>query len=159
MLTTVEQAIERATHEVFAVLIGCDVVSELQGHTSGRAEALKLVSSLPLSGSVRGAAYFLYTLPMATRIACRLLEADPPVAREATVDAMCEVANIIVGNVKSSLEDQWGSIRIGTPRAGVFADPCTDLPSMAVDFQWIGEPFTVSFEFRATADVCNTVQR
>ena len=154
MPTTVEQAIELATHEVFAVLIGCDAVSKLHGGAAGRAEALRLVSSLPLGGSVRGAAHLLYTLPMATRIACRLLEAEPPVAREATVDAMCEVANMIVGSVKSCLENQWGSIRIGTPRMGVLADLCTDLPPMTVDFHWNGEPFTVSFAFQATEDDC-----
>ncbi len=148
VLTTVEQEIERATLEVFTVQVGFDVVSELPGDKPRGREKYKLVSSLRLSGSVRGAAQVRYTLPMATCITCRLLEAEPPVATESIFDAMGEVANMIVGNVKSSLENQWGTIRIGIPIAGVLADPSLDLASMGVDFRWNDETFSVLLAFQ-----------
>lgn len=115
MPTTVEQEIVRCTLEVFTVLMGCDAVSEVRGCGYGREDKFGLVSSLRLSGSVQGAAHVRYTLPMATHITCRMLEEEPPIAPEAILDAMGELANMIVGSVKSSLEGQLGSIRIGTP--------------------------------------------
>jgi CheY-specific phosphatase CheX len=154
-LTTVEQEIKRATLEVFAVLVGCDVFSERPAATLGSEENCKLVSALRLSGSVRGTAHVQYTLPMATRITCRLLDAEPPLATDVVLDAMGEVANMIIGNVKSSLENQWGSIRMGTPRAGTLSDSASELPSMVVDFRWKEEPFSVSLAFQPVLEQCN----
>ena len=147
MPTTVEQEIVRCTLEVFTVLMGCDAVSEVRGCGYGREDKFGLVSSLRLSGSVQGAAHVRYTLPMATHITCRMLEEEPPIAPEAILDAMGELANMIVGSVKSSLEGQLGSIRIGTPITSFPPDASSDLPSMAADFRWNGEPFSVSFAF------------
>jgi hypothetical protein len=79
-----------------------------------------------------------------------MLEEEPPIAREAILDAMGELANMIVGNIKSSLEGQLGFIRIGTPMAGLLADDSSDLPRMA-DFRWKEEPFSVSFAFHTAA--------
>jgi chemotaxis protein CheX len=153
--TTVEQEIERATHEVFAAMAGCDVTSALPAERTGAEENFKLVSSLRLSGSVRGTAHVRYTLSMATGITCQLLEADPPLATDVILDAMGEVANMIIGTVKSSLENQWGSIRLGTPRAGMLSDSALELPSMAVDFRWKGEPFSVSLAFQPVMEQGN----
>jgi len=153
--TSVEQEIVRSTLEVFAILLGCDVVLECRGEGAEDYNGHSMVSSLRLSGSVLGAAHVHYTVPMATHIACRMLEAEPPLAREAILDAMGELANMIVGSVKGSLERQLGPIRIGTPIAGMPADASSDVPFMAADFQWNGEPFSVSLAFHTAAELRN----
>jgi CheY-specific phosphatase CheX len=130
--------------------MGRDVVAESRSRGTGSEERFGLMSSLRLSGSIQGAAHVRYTLPMATYITCRMLEAEPPIAQDTIADAMGELANMIVGNVKSSLERQVGFIRIGTPIAGVPTDVSSDLPSVAADFRWKGEPFSVLFAFRSS---------
>jgi CheY-specific phosphatase CheX len=92
---------------------------------------------------------------MATYLTCRMLEAEPPIAQEDILDAMGELANMIVGNVKSSLERQLGPIRMGTPKVGTPTDADSDLPLMAADFRWNGEPFSVSLAFHYAAEPCH----
>lgn len=152
MLTTVAQEIERATREVFASMVGVDVVPEALPYELCLENRFNLVSSLKLSGSIQGTAQVHYTLPMATCITCRMLEAEPPLDAKAILDAVGEVANMIIGSVKSSLETRWGSIRIGTPTVDTVAAFAPNPVSRAVHFRWKREILSVSVAFQPALD-------
>lgn len=152
MPTTVVQEIEQATRQVFASMVGVDVVPDSSEPKVGYDGKVNLVSTLRLSGSVNGVARVRYTLPLATCITCRMLEVDPPLGAEAILDAVGEIANMIVGNLKSSLENRWGSIRIGTPMVGTAADTPVQSGSLAVHFRWKQEIFSVSVAFQPSLD-------
>ena len=154
MPATVAQEIERATREVFASMVGVEVVLEAPPYEPCHENRFNLVSSLKLSGSVHGTAHVRYTLPMATCITCRMLEVDPPLDSEAILDAVGEVANMIIGSVKSSLETRWGSIRIGTPTVDTVGGFAPDPVSRAVHFRWKREILSVSVAFQPALDQC-----
>lgn len=148
MQGTVAEAIERATLEVFALMVGVDIVPEIPPPASRKSSESSVVSSFRLSGAVCGTAEVHYTLPLATRVTCKMLQVDPPVAVNEVLDAAGEVANMIVGNVKNSLESRGGVIRIGTPTVSLAGDEGTVTHSMRVSFRCCDEVFTVSVAFQ-----------
>jgi len=145
---TVAAAINRATLEVFALIVGVDVVAEPHGQSMWPALETNIISSFRLSGSIAGMAQVCYTLPLANRITCQMLQIEPPAGEPDVLDAAGEVANMIVGNVKNSLESRWGPIRIGTP-AVEFKDDSGEKPqAMRMNFRCCGDIFAVSVAFQ-----------
>lgn len=147
MQVSVAQAIERATLEVFALMVGVDIVPEAEFSQDYGQQESNVVSSFRLTGAVRGTAEVFYTLPLARRITCQMLQLTPPVDDADVLDAAGEVANMIVGNVKSSLESDWGAIRIGTPTVALEAHEAV-ASAMSVSFRCGEDIFTVSVAFK-----------
>lgn len=144
---TVTEAIERATLEVFAIMVGVDLVPKVQWKNTGGEFGSNVESSFQLSGAVSGTAMVYYTLTLATRITCQLLRIDPPVPETDILDAAGEVANMIVGSVKNLLECHWGSIRIGVPRVVLSGQRMDESRGMRVSFRCYDDVFTVSVVF------------
>jgi CheY-specific phosphatase CheX len=145
---SVAQAIERATLEVFALMVGVDIVPEAELRQDYGDHESNVVSSFRLTGAVRGTAEVFYTLPLARRITCQILQLAPPVDDADVLDAAGEVANMIVGNVKNSLEGDWGSICIGTPHVSLAAHEAITSQAMSVSFRCCEDVFTVSVAFK-----------
>lgn len=148
MQRSVAQAIERATLEVFALMVGVEIVPETELQPKLRAPESNVVSCFKLSGAVRGTAEVFYTLALARRIAGRMLQLDPPLDDADVLDAAGEVANMIVGNVKSSMENLWGAIHIGIPTVALAPDGAFPSPTMCVRFRCCEDVFTVSVAFK-----------
>ena len=148
MQTTVAQAIEQAALEVFALVVGVDIVAEPHGERARRTFESNIVSSFHLSGSISGRAHVCYTVPLAMRLTCRMLQIESPVEETDMLDAAGEVANMIVGNVKNLLETRWGPIQIGTPAVEITGNT-DDRPNvLSMSFRCFGDVFTVSVAFR-----------
>ena len=148
MQLSVAQAIERATLEVFALMVGVEIVPEAELHPGYNAPESNVVSSFKLSGAVRGTAEVFYTLALARRITCQMLQIDPPLDDADVLDAAGEVANMIVGNVKNSMENLWGAIHIGTPTVGLAPEGAGASQTMCVSFRCCEDVFTVSVAFK-----------
>jgi CheY-specific phosphatase CheX len=151
MQTTVAGEIERATLEVFASMIGVDVVRQVPSYQPLLPDQLSVVSCLSLSGRIRGTARFCCTLSMATCITCRMLEVDPPLDAAEIFDAAGEIANMIIGSAKSCLEAHWGAISLGTPSTDMTADHESGASSLHVHFRCGAEMLMVSVALHPTA--------
>ncbi len=148
MQTTVAQAIERAALEVFALVVGVDIVAEPHCDRARRRFESSIVSSFHLSGSISGRAHVCYAVPLATRLTCRMLQVESPVEETDMLDAAGEVANMIVGNVKNLLETRWGPIQIGTPAVEITGNTGDRPNALCLSFRCCGDLFTVSVAFQ-----------
>ena len=148
MQRSVALAIERATLEVFALMVGVEIVPEAELQPEFRVPESNVVSSFKLSGAVCGTAEVFYTLALARRIACQMLQIGPPLDNADVLDAAGEVANMIVGNVKSSMENVWGAIHIGTPTVGLAPEGAVASQNMCVSFRCCEDVFSVSVAFK-----------
>ena len=154
MQSTVAQAIERATLDVFAVMVGDDLAPVTLRNADWLEHRSIIVSSLELSGPISGTAQVFYSLPLARRITCQMLQVQPPASEIDILDAAGEIANMIVGNVRNSLKDLWGSIGIGAPTVEISSVWAPTKQAMNVSFLSYGDMFTVSVAFQKHADHC-----
>lgn len=148
MQDMVAAAIKLATLEVFALMVGVDIIAEPHRQSGWPALGTNIVSSFRLSGSISGTAQVNYTLPLANRMTCQMLQIEPPAREPDVLDAAGEVANMIVGNVKNSLENRWGPIHIGTPAVEFTVDSGEKPQAMRMSFRCCGDIFTVSVAFQ-----------
>ncbi len=108
-------AITASTHDVFAMMLGMDVkagepfVDDSAGSASGVLALLGLAGKWVGTGSVSCSA------ETACRIASQMLMAEYPAINDDVLDAMAEVANMVVGNIKTKLEETLGSMALSTP--------------------------------------------
>jgi len=108
-------AIEAATLEVFSVMLGLEVhcgearLGQIAQDLSG------VVAVLGLTGAWAGTGQVSCDTELACEIAGKLLMAEYAAVDDDVLDAMAEVANMVVGNVKNALEETLGPISLSTP--------------------------------------------
>ena len=86
MQDRVIEAIEQATLEVFALMVGVDVKKE--GEVPAPIpKGVNIVSSFILTGAVCGKANVFYTIPLAEWFASQMLQAEGELPREDVLDA------------------------------------------------------------------------
>jgi chemotaxis protein CheX len=145
-------AIRSATEEVFSVMLGMDLVPGVaqmgrtwQGHT-GVAHS-GVVAVLGLTGAWGGSGQLSCESAFAQQIASKLLMSTYDSVDEEVLDAIAEVANMIVGNVKTSLEHTLGPMGLSAPAVffgGDFATRIVGNPNMVlVPFSHDGGSLTV----------------
>ncbi len=111
------QAIRTCTGEVFATMLGIEInagdtlaeSSEAIAPTSG------LVALVGLAGTWSGTGSVSCTGQFACQMASQLLMSQYDSLNEDVLDAMGEVANMIIGNVKTHLEEKIGPMGLSTP--------------------------------------------
>ncbi len=148
VLRTLAQAIEQAALEVIALVVGVDIVSEPHVRLAWRGFESNIISSFHLTGSISGTAHVYYTVPRAKRMPRTMLRVESPVEDCDMLDAATEVANMIVGNVKTMIEGRWGPVQIGYPDVELAADSDLQPQGMSMSFRCCGDVFTVSVAFQ-----------
>jgi chemotaxis protein CheX len=141
-------AIVAATQEVFSVMLGLEIQAAearmgqiAQDHTG-------VVAVLGLTGEWAGTGQVACdTAALACQIAGRLLMAEYDEVGEDVLDAIAEVANMVVGNVKNALEDALGPMALSTPSVifgGSFETRVTAAAeSVVIPFECCGSQMTV----------------
>lgn len=138
------EAIESVTLDVFARMIGVDVAKEAEC-TAGRTDqppAVRVVCAFNLTGAVTGTAKVYYSLPLAEWMTSQMLQMKEPLPCEQVLDASGEIANMIVGGVKHTLERLIGPMQIGTPAVAILG---ADTP-----YEPVAKGSTVAFRCRET---------
>jgi len=108
-------AIIASTREVFSMMLGMDVepgepfVGESAGTESG---VLALVG---LAGAWVGTGSLSCSSALACHIASQMLMSPCPGINDEVLDAVAEIANMIIGNVKTQLEATVGAMALSTP--------------------------------------------
>lgn len=108
-------AIITSTQEVFSMMLGIDMaagepfVGDSTGTDSG---VLALVG---LAGSWVGTGSMSCSAAIACHIASQMLMVECPSINDDVLDAVAEVANMVIGNVKTKLEETLGAMALSTP--------------------------------------------
>ena len=109
-------AIEGATHEVFSTMLNLRLVAgsvflekEEKTPTSG------VVSLTGLAGARVGTGSLSCSAALACKIASHFLMAEYEEVSEDVLDSVAEVTNMIIGNVKTHLENRLGGMGLSTP--------------------------------------------
>jgi chemotaxis protein CheX len=114
-MAEIGSAICAATEEVFSVMLGIDLAAgETQTGGAGQDHS-GVVAVLGLTGEWGGAGQVSCESGLALEIAARLLMSEYAEVDEDVLDAIAEVANMIVGNVKTALEQKLGPMGLSAP--------------------------------------------
>ena len=112
----IADAIRSSTFEVFSTMLGIEVEASAMetGVTAGSTQA-GVVALLGLAGEWIGSGSVSCDPPFACRMAAQLLMSEYDSVNEEVLDAVAEVANMIVGNIKTALETKLGAMGLSTP--------------------------------------------
>jgi len=108
--------IHRSTLQVFSTMLGEELL--LAGVATERdSQEVRdgVVSFVGLTGSWAGTGSIICSPEMACRICAQMLLTEAPAVNEEVLDAVAEVTNMIVGNVKNDLEPHLGLLGLSVP--------------------------------------------
>jgi chemotaxis protein CheX len=112
MIEDMATLVTEAVTEVFSTMLSCSINSSsstsLPNAGDGNGSAMHVAGGVGFGGDVTGVVYIVVTTNFAREITCRLLGiADSEVESESMVnDAIGELANMVVGQIKSHLCDR-----------------------------------------------------
>src|SRR5205085_1994507 len=110
------ERIRAATHEVFSTMLAMEVVSgEPYVETEAAPSSEGVVALIGLAGEWVGTASLSCSAPFACRIASQMLMMDAQAVDSDVLDAVAEMANMIIGNVKTGLEQELGPMGMSIP--------------------------------------------
>ena len=110
------QAIRGATEEVFSTMLNLEITAgEVFEEKEEAVPSSGVVSLIGLAGSWVGSGSLACSAACAAKIATALLMAPYSAIDEDVLDAVAEVTNMIIGNVKTALEARLGSMGLSTP--------------------------------------------
>jgi chemotaxis protein CheX len=114
--TEIAAAIRSATEEVFSTMLAMEIAARdtVSGQTSACSQS-GVVALLGLAGEWAGSGSLSCHPGLACKMAGQLLMAEYDTVNEDVLDAVAEVANMIVGNVKTILEEKLGPMGLSTP--------------------------------------------
>lgn len=110
------EAIRSATFDVFSTMLGIELTAgEMHiGKTAGGAQS-GVVALLGLAGEWSGSGTLSCEAGLACKLAGQLLMAEYDSVNEDVLDAIGELGNMIIGNVKTMLERTLGNMGLSTP--------------------------------------------
>jgi chemotaxis protein CheX len=140
--TKVVNAVHTATSEVFSMMMGLEIVAEDSYDEANASEAVDgVVALIGLAGQWVGGGVLQCDVALARKLYSSLLMAECDAAddsvNEEVLDAMAEIANMIIGNVKNVIERDLGPIGMGIPSV-VFGRKFT---TRSAGSNWIVTPF------------------
>jgi chemotaxis protein CheX len=110
------EAIRRATEQVFATMLNMEIEAcapifehDFPGHFDG------VISFVGMAGAWLGTGGLSVDSSFARRIAASFLMMDFPAVDDDVLDAIGELTNIIIGNVKGTVEQFVGPMALSTP--------------------------------------------
>jgi chemotaxis protein CheX len=109
-----------ATQDVFTTMIGLEITAgEPFEEANGSGTVDGVVALIGLAGQWVGAGIIHCDAALARKLYCHMLMTETEPAgdgvNEEVLDAVAEIANMIVGNVKNDVEEQVGAIGMGIP--------------------------------------------
>ena len=109
-------AVKAATHEVFSTMLSVEVTAEEAfAEQDKETPGSGVVSLIGLAGAWVGTGGVSCSASCACKIASHLLMTEYESINEDVLDAVAEVTNMIIGNVKTTLENRLGGMGLSTP--------------------------------------------
>ncbi len=113
---SINSAIATATHEVFETMLG--VTLEVTSEVAADDEAPGVVALIGLTGTWAGSGTISCSPVAANLVARRMLMLESESSAtidDDTLDAVAELTNMVIGNVKHLLADEFGDMAISIP--------------------------------------------
>jgi chemotaxis protein CheX len=109
-------AIRLSTEEVFSTMLGLNLtVGEVFTAKEGLEPASGVVSIVGFAGPWIGSGSLSCTATFACKVASSFLQDQFAAVNEDVLDSVAELTNMIIGNVKTHLEDKVGAMGLSTP--------------------------------------------
>ena len=145
-------AVRAATHDVFSTMLNLPLVDlpsyeKIDSDPPKNADGVEAL--VGITGAWSGTGRICCTPRFACQVASALLMADYPALNEEVLDAMAELGNMIVGNVKTHFEQTLGPLDLSIPmvvfghnyRTRSIGAPCW----VVVPFETGGCPWEIRF--------------
>jgi chemotaxis protein CheX len=108
--------IRRATDDVFSTMLGMTATPDEAYSAGGDDQSFDgVVALVGLTGTWVGSARMACSAQLACKLAGAMLAAEYSAVNEDVLDTISELTNMIVGNVKSALEDELGPLGLSIP--------------------------------------------
>jgi chemotaxis protein CheX len=105
-----------AAQEVFTTMLGLDIASGEAYVEEGSTEAVEGIVALSgVAGPWVGTGIVTCSPSLACRLASAMLMAEYESVNWDVLDAVAEIANMIVGNLKTALEEHAGTLGLSVP--------------------------------------------
>lgn len=105
-----------STNEVFQMMLGLDAqFGEHFMEDPGKGLTMGVIGIIGLVGEWTGTAVVSCSSPLACKIAGTLFMQEYPSVTDEVLDAIAEMTNMIIGNLKNSLEGKLGQMGLSIP--------------------------------------------
>jgi chemotaxis protein CheX len=153
----VARTIRVATEEVFATMLGAAIEFDEQAKNDPDSGLMALVG---LTGNWSGAGTLSCSPTLGNRAASAMFmsepSADPAAINDEVLDAVAELTNMVVGNIKNTLECALGSMAISIPSViygrNFHFKSLTGKVVACAGFRWDGEPLEVKVVLAPSTD-------
>ena len=109
-------SINQSTIRVFSTMLGVDLPLGAAAFEDSLPEAnCEVVSLIGLAGAWAGLGSVNCSCAMACRVCASMLTTEVTSVNEEVLDAVAELTNIIIGNVKTELESRLGPLGLSIP--------------------------------------------
>ena len=110
------KSLREATAEVFSTMLGLELLSgEPYSETNARGQCDGIIAVIGLAGEWIGTASMCCTAAMGCRMSSHMLAAEFAEINEEVLDAVSEIANMIVGGFKTKAESYLGPLGLSIP--------------------------------------------
>jgi chemotaxis protein CheX len=142
------KSVTESTLQVFSTMLGVDIVCGEVSVQSGMPEATEgVVSFIGLAGSWAGTGSVSCSPILACRICAQMLMCEAAAVNEEVLDTVAELTNMIIGSVKTELEQHLGPLGLSIPTVVYGRNFKTKSAGGAewivVNFQWDDETLVV----------------
>ena len=110
------KSVSESTLQVFTTMLGLDIVCNQSAVETSMPEASEgVVSFIGLAGSWAGTGSVSCSPALACRICAQMLMCEATSVNEEVLDTVAELTNMIVGSVKTDLEQHLGPLGMSIP--------------------------------------------
>jgi chemotaxis protein CheX len=143
-------AINGAASNVFATMLGAELGQGTDSIASGPPESTDgVVSFIGIAGTWAGTGSLNCSATMACAICSQMLMTETTSVNEEVLDAVAELTNMIIGCVKTDLEQHVGALGLSIPTVVFGRNFRTrsvgSTEWIVVQFPWMGEVLSVKF--------------
>jgi len=144
----ISKSLTDSTLQVFSTMLGVDIASGDAAVESSMPESMEgVVSFIGLAGSWAGTGSVSCSPLLACRICSQMLMCEAPAVNEEVLDTVAELTNMIIGSVKTDLEQYLGPLGLSIPTVvygrNFKTKSAGNTEWIVVHFQWDGEALIV----------------
>ena len=134
------ETIQTATARVFSTMLGKELVCEAHHLESDSVNPSDgIIAQISLVGACSITSLVVCSADVACSVAACMLMEDCPSVNGEVLDAMAEIANMIMGNVKTDLDAQLGEVNLSIPTVTYGRNFCVHNNSK----RWVVVPFVM----------------
>ena len=144
----IETEIRKSVVDVFSTMLSGNIEpGEITREHTSPETAEGIVSFIGIAGCWSGTGSVACSSAVACRICSEMLMTEATALNEEVLDAVAELTNMIIGNVKTALERHLGDLGLSIPTV-VFGKNFKTKTGATIDwiaekFQWDGQEFVV----------------